>query len=195
MTSARAGASKFQCDLTEPFVDLSIGWDAVVWREMIDGAETPVRMRIVSRKDVGSDMAFTVSVPSGMSVPPEARTIVLRNRPGGDGMSDREYARSVEIGSPPINSGGCTPLQGHHTLHRVVGVAAGDELNVRRSASASAAVLATVPPGGRVWVSGIRRPVGSWTPVSVVTFPGREKGRARIVEGWANRRFLESIRV
>ncbi len=166
---AQAGAPKWECVLTEPFATVAVGHDAVMWKSDTDAAW--IRLRILGRRSTAAAETLTLSKPPMGPVPPAAATLIVRATPGGDGMSDRTFARTLEVGSPMVLRGGCELIPGHHTLHEVVGVRADDVLNVRSSPGTSGRILTTVGSGATVWESGLRRRSGSWVPVSVVTWP------------------------
>ena len=89
-----------------------------------------------------------------------------------------------------LDSGACTKHHDGWNAVEVTGVADDDVLNIRASGRASARVVATAAPNSIIFRS--TSAVNGWARVSVAVFPTSGVGRVRVVEGWANTRFLRT---
>jgi hypothetical protein len=162
----------------------------VTWLSFNNGRDLTTR-NVTARRTTTDGVEYSMaSTPRISELAPGERTITITNEPGGDGMSDRTFERTVTVGR---YTGGCTELAGHHRLYRVVGVATGDVLNVRGTPSVNGTKVGELAPGGFAWVSGQRRAQNGWQPVTVIMFEGGEQGTSSEISGWANGKFLTAL--
>lgn len=177
-------AIALHCGTTEPFWDITVAIDGM-WLREFDGRWTKVAAQPSTPKN--ALRTWKVSHPDGRT-----GRFTLFNGPGSDGMSDRAYTYRLSIDFGGVqNEGGCDRLPDSSRPARVVNVADNDVLYIRSAPVASASSVATVAPGGLVWI----RPAnerGDWVPVASVV--GAESGPAAVATGWANGKFLSRRR-
>lgn len=177
-------AIALDCGTTEPFWDITVAVDGM-WLREFDGPWTKVAAQPSTPRN--ALRTWKVSHADGRT----GRFTIFPG-PGSDGMSDRDYTYRLAVDFGGVqNEGGCDRLPDSSRPARVVNVADSDVLYIRSAPAASASSVATVAPGGIVWV----RPVnakGGWVPVASVV--GAETGPGTVATGWANGKFLSRRR-
>ena len=173
-------AIALDCGTTEPFWDVTVAVDGM-WLREFDGGWT----KLATQPSTPKNALRTWKVYH-----PDGRTgrFTLFDGPGSDGMSDRSYTYRLTVDLGGVrNEGGCDRLPDSSRPARVVNVADNDVLYIRSAPEATASSVATVAPGGIVWVRPVNEKRG-WVPVASVF--GAESGPATLATGWANGRFL-----
>lgn len=177
-------AIALDCGTTEPFWDITFAVDGV-WIREFDGPWTKVAAQPSTPKN--ALRSWKVSHPDG-----RVGRFTLFDGPGSDGMSERDYTYRLAVDFGGVkNQGGCDRLPDGARPARVINVVENDVLFVRSTPAATAPSVATVAPGGIVWVRPLNEK-GSWVPVASVV--GTESGAATVVTGWANGKFLSRRR-
>lgn len=177
-------AIALDCGTTEPFWDITVAVDGV-WLREFDGPWTKVAAQPSTPKN--ALRSWKISHPDG-----RAGRFTLFDGPGSDGMSDRDYSYRLTVDFGGVkNEGGCDRLPDSSRPARVINVATDDVLFIRSGPAATASSVATVAPGGIVWVRPLNEK-GSWVPVA--TAVGTESGPATVVTGWVNGNFLSRRR-
>ena len=177
-------AIALDCGTTEPFWDITVAVDGV-WLREFDGPWTKIAAQPSTPKN--ALRSWKVSHPDG-----RVGRFTLVEGPGSDGMSERDYTYRLIVNFGGVNNeGGCDRLPDAARPARVVNVAENDVLSIRSKPTASAASVATVAPGGIVWVRPLNEK-GAWVPVASAV--GTESGQAAVVTGWVNGTFLSRRR-
>ena len=177
-------AIALDCNTTEPFWDITVAVDGV-WLREFDGPWTKVAAQPSTPKN--ALRTWKISHPDGRT-----GRFTLFGEPGSDGMSERAYTNRLTVDFGGVkNEGGCDRLPDRSRPARVINVVANDVLFIRSAPAASAASVATVAPGGIVWIRPLNEK-GSWVPVASAI--GTESGPATVVIGWANGTFLSRRR-
>lgn len=177
-------AIALDCGTTEPFWDITVGVDGM-WLREFDGRWTKVAAQPSTPKT--ALRSWKVSHPDGRT-----GRFTLFDGPGSDGMSDRAYAYRLGVDFGGVkNEGGCDRLPDGSRPARVINVVTDDVLFIRSSPSPAALSVASVAPGGIIWVRPLNEK-GGWVPVATVV--GTESGPGTVVNGWANGKFLSRRR-
>lgn len=168
------------CTFTEPFISIDTFPGGLRW----DGPERRAIAKSVSL--AGSEREPVISGKLG----PDRVRLSIKNRSGSDGMSDFSFPLTglVQTNGARAFKGGCLRFP-DGTTPRPVTVAGNDKLNVRRSASASAAVVGRLGAGSRFWA--FPEPlVRGWARGAFARYPAEDAGRVTVTYGWVNARYL-----
>jgi hypothetical protein len=185
------GWMNYQCSYTDPGAggaNFAVDGANMFWQETptpvptVLAVPTPFRLEGVNRSSNGRLATQTVQGPKSL------KAFVISSEKGNDGSTARIYESVLEVITPKTIVGACTPLPFTYSARYVVGVLAGDSLNLRVAPSVLGKVLTAVEPNGFLWTTG--RSSKTWVSVAAVVFPNGDRGAAEIVEGWATGRYV-----
>jgi uncharacterized membrane protein len=190
-TATNRPLPSFQCYWSEPFIGVQVSTAGVVLFQPLEEAGEAGEDGDSLEKALVTTTGSQVNV-SGVQNNGRPFRMVIKDKPGYDGMSDFEGSHTGEI----LVFDDMGPLKGLCIKHgdgtkprRVVGVAETDELNVRAKPNASSAILTSLGPREYAWAypSGARN---GWVKVTAAKYPQNELGRIGVVSGWVNGKYL-----
>jgi uncharacterized membrane protein len=174
-----AGIPAVHCQFTEPFINTVMSPEGLI----VETLGAPLQAHQLQNYDTSKKdrKGYVFRVAKGQS---KFIQLVVINEPGGDGMSDRVFPLTGVLDG---QEGGCIAFPKGSVPRKVINVASDDVLNVRKSARASSAIVATTPSDSWVFVL---PSTAKWLKTSVVTYPGGESGNVLVSSGFANRSFI-----
>ncbi len=175
------------CEFNEGNLMATISVEGLV-RSSYEGALTAYQFVSANTTD---SVAGTYTFQSNSRKSKQRVEITVRRETGSDGLTTMEYQYAAQA---PEGSGVCTGFPQGFVPRFVRNVAAGDALNIRSQANATASIVARVPNDSWIFVG---KPAKSsagtkskWANVAVAVWPADEDGPVVTVAGYANASFL-----
>jgi hypothetical protein len=186
--TSQAAAKRWtiECVFTEPFGSLRVSPSQVLWLDTEHPNLAPLSNGRASLAKGSMNVSGTR--PNGE----ELRGIV-KNEPGNIGESDFTTDWTLESNMTNNSSAGCLRYSDGMEFREVTGVAAGDVLYVRATASPKGKSLGSYESGAVITVDPQQRK-GDWIRADVANF-GASEGPVRIARGWVNSRFVSKTRI